>query len=359
MEIKKICFVCNGNNSRSIMAEYIARKIWQDKIDVCSCGINADDTQEVSQNTQTVLREIGIEITGRRRYKISEAFIGNAYYYFALDNTIKDCLITKYNIPADRVTILDNKIIDPKDCTIEIYRECRDVIELAVRNIDLDRILLQPSMNLKDYWNSVSGTKQFTTPFQADVFGQYVNTDGKILDVGCGYGRILNELYNMGYTDLTGIDFSSGMIERGKIQFPHLNLFVKENEAIDFPDNHFDAVILFAVLTCIPSDSEQKKLITEIKRVLKPGGILYINDFLLNTDERNITRYQKYADHYGNYGVFELAEGATLRHHSEEHIHKLTASFETKQFKPLTFTTMNGNLSNGFFYIGTKKEIQR
>lgn len=355
MEIQKICFVCNGNNSRSIMAEYIASNVWKDKVEVCSCGINADDTQEVGQNTQTVLREIGIEIAGRKRRKISKEFIGREYYYFALDNTIMEKLITEYSISYDRVSILDTKIIDPKDCAIQIYRECRNIIELAIRNVELDKILLQPHMQLRDYWDSVSGTKQFTTPFQADVFEQYVNTDGRILDVGCGYGRILNELYHMGYKNLTGIDFSTGMIERGKRQFPHLTLLVKEDESIDFPDSHFDAVILFAVLTCIPSDYEQRKLISEIKRVLKPGGILYINDFLLNTDERNISRYQKYANQYENYGIFELAEGATLRHHSEDYIHELTTSFETKQFKHLTFKTMNGNISNGFFYIGIKQ----
>lgn len=38
-------------------------------------------------------------------------------------------------------------------------------------------------------------------------------------------------------------------------------------------------IILFAVLTCITEDEKQNALINEIKRVLKPGGIIYINDF--------------------------------------------------------------------------------
>ncbi len=46
-----------------------------------------------------------------------------------------------------------------------------------------------------------------------------------------------------------------------------------------------DAVILFAVFTCIVNDAEQEKLIVEIHRVLKSDGILYINDFLLNIDD--------------------------------------------------------------------------
>ena len=355
MEVKKICFVCNGNNSRSIMAEYIARNIWQDRIKVCSYGINADDTQEVGQNTRAVLAEIGIEIAGRKRCKISEAYFGDEYFYFAVEYSIQEKLIAEYGISSDKVQVLGNGIFDPKGCTPEVYRECRNTIAQAIKAIVLDEILVSSPMPPKDYWDSVSDTKEFTTPFQAEIFEQYVSRDGNILDVGCGYGRILNALHHMGYENLIGIDFSSGMIARGKNQFPQLNLLVQENESIDFSDNSFDAVILFAVLTCITSDSAQRKLISEIKRVLKPGGILYINDFLLNTDERNVTRYQTYANKYGIYGIFELPEGATLRHHSEEHIRELTTPFTTKEFEHLTFKTMNGNTSNGFFYIGMKQ----
>ncbi len=65
----------------------------------------------------------------------------------------------------------------------------------------------------------------------------------------------------------------------------------------------------------IVNDKEQIALLKEIKRVLKPNGILYINDFLLNTDERNIERYKLFQDKYQKYGVFELPEGAAVRHH--------------------------------------------
>ena len=71
-------------------------------------------------------------------------------------------------------------------------------------------------MEQKEYWNKVSETKQFSTPFQIDEFSKYVKKDDVVLDVGCGYGRTLNELYTKGYKNLIGIDFSKGMIERAK-----------------------------------------------------------------------------------------------------------------------------------------------
>lgn len=207
-------------------------------------------------------------------------------------------------------------------------------------------------MEQRNYWNQVAEKKEFTTPFQIGEFEKYVKKDSAILDVGCGYGRTLAQLYDNGYKNIIGIDFARNMIERGREQFPYLDLRVKEDERIALPDNSVDAVILFAVLTCIVNNEEQRGLIAEIKRVLKPGGILYVNDFLLNTDERNLTRYSKYAEKYGVYGVFELPEGALLRHHDEQWLEELFQPFKKKSYEQLIFTTMNGNKSNGFFYIG-------
>ena len=107
-------------------------------------------------------------------------------------------------------------------------------------------------------------------------------------------------------------------------------------------------------MTCIYKDEEQKKLISEIRRILKSGGVLYVNDFLLNTDDRNLDRYRKFENEFGVFGVFELLEGAIVRHHSEESIKELLGDFAEKEYSNLTFTTMNGHTSNGFFFIGAK-----
>ena len=209
-------------------------------------------------------------------------------------------------------------------------------------------------MNQKDYWDSVAEKKEFTTPFQAEEFARYVDKDAFVVDVGCGYGRTLNELSALGYTNLAGFDFSPEMIRRGTRQFPDLDLRVKEGDAIALEDDSVDAVILFAVLTCIVKNEEQRELVSEIRRVLKPGGVIYVNDFLLNSDERNLTRYAKYQEKLGVYGAFELEEGAAVRHHVENWIRELLGGFTCLEYEHLTFTTMNGHTSNGFYFIGEK-----
>lgn len=209
-------------------------------------------------------------------------------------------------------------------------------------------------MRQEEYWNSVSAKKEFTSPLQLESFEKYIKKGSRILDVGCGYGRTLDELYQNGYRNLVGIDFSSGMIARGKRQFPYLDLRIKENDKIALPDASVDAVILFAVLTCIRTNEEQEQLVSEIKRVLKPQGILYVNDFLLNTDERNLSRYEQFKDIYGVYGVFELPEGAVCRHHDEAWVRQLLKDFSELEYSYVTRTTMNGHKSNGFYFLGQK-----
>ncbi len=207
----------------------------------------------------------------------------------------------------------------------------------------------------KNYWNRVAETKIFTTPLAAEAFERHVRQDAAILDVGCGYGRILDELNRRGYEKLRGVDFSEQLIARGKKLFPQLSFDVQKSNTLDFPDGSFDAVLLCAVLTCIADDRGQAFLRDEIRRVLRPGGILYVNDFLLNNDDRNRERYAAALAKHKTYGVFELPEGAILRHHDPGHMKNFLKPFREIEFREVAYSTMNGHTSNGFYFFGKKE----
>jgi len=209
----------------------------------------------------------------------------------------------------------------------------------------------------EEYWDSVAEKKEFTTPFQIELFKNVVPKEARILDVGCGYGRTLQELYLSKFTNLSGIDISKKMIDKGTKLYPKITLKKYDNFKFPFENNSFDAVILLAVLTCIISNNEQEKLIDEIQRVLKDDGILYINDFLINSDQRNIDRYKRYESKYNKYGIFELSEGVVLRHYTKVRIGELLSNFENIVFESVIYTTMNGHKSNGLSYIGRKCKI--
>ncbi|BCS88663.1 hypothetical protein PSDVSF_19050 [Pseudodesulfovibrio sediminis] len=195
--------------------------------------------------------------------------------------------------------------------------------------------------------------KTFTTPLELDVFGKYVSKDARILDFGCGYGRSMAELRDAGYTNLTGLDFSSTLIERGRAEHPDLNLMAYPGGSMPYADNSFDAAIMLGVFTCMIETKTQAETLIEMRRVLKPGGVLYMTDFLLNRDKHNLDRYKAGKERYGIYGIFDLPDGGVVRHHDINHMEALFFDFDVKVFEETVFQTMHGHESEGFYALMT------
>ena len=206
-----------------------------------------------------------------------------------------------------------------------------------------------------NYWDRVAHEKRFSHPLRRDWLANYLNRKARILDYGCGYGRTLTELADAGYENVVGIDFSESMLSRCRSEGSSANLIRNDGRGLPLKSNSCDAVLLFAVLTCIPDSDCQRSLITEVKNTLRPGGFIYVSDLLLNDDARNRERYDRFAERYNCYGVFELPEGVVVRHHQEQWVEQLMGCFERVEYDRLTVTTMNANESAAFQYLGRKQ----
>lgn len=205
-----------------------------------------------------------------------------------------------------------------------------------------------------EYWNTQGSQKSFHHPLNVRRVRQWLYPESRILDYGCGYGRTLGELFNEEYYDLIGLDFSPAMIAAARARFPEITFHQIESSTIPLPDASVDAVLLFTVLTCVPTDEGQRAIVKELHRVLKRGGLLYISDLWLQTDERNLTRYARDEQKYGIYGVFDLPEGVTVRHHDPKWIETLTRDFEMVALDEVEVVTMNGNPAKAFQWFGLK-----
>ncbi len=133
------------------------------------------------------------------------------------------------------------------------------------------------------------------------------------------------------------------MIEAAKREHPRLNVSVVDGSVLPFADESFDAVLLFAVLTCIPSDAAQRELIAQISRVLKRGGLLLISDYPLQPDARNVERYAAFAHEFRGHGTFRLPNGGVVRHHRREWFTELLNGYSIRDEIDSDATTMNGN----------------
>ncbi len=101
-----------------------------------------------------------------------------------------------------------------------------------------------------------------------------------ILDVATGTGDFALTSYEILKPEkITGIDISEGMLELGRKKIikagltDHIELLNGDSEAILFKDNSFDAV---TVAFGVRNFENLERGLSEIKRVLKPGGRLII-----------------------------------------------------------------------------------
>lgn len=199
---------------------------------------------------------------------------------------------------------------------------------------------------MSDPWSAESATARFSHDVPLDAFARFVRRDAAVVDVGCGWGRTLAALRTAGWTRLHGVDPAPGMIERGRREHPDLDLRPADGAHLPFPDGAFDAALLVAVLTAVPPDDAQRGIAREIRRVLAPGGVLFVSDLLLNDDERNLARYRAgAAAGLGPWGTFAVEDGPVCRHHDPSWFERLFADFETVATEPFTAATMRGHTS--------------
>ncbi|MFD8725228.1 class I SAM-dependent methyltransferase [Streptomyces sp. NPDC059629] len=206
------------------------------------------------------------------------------------------------------------------------------------------------------YWDTAGATKTFTHPLHVPWLTG-VNRTARVLDYGCGYGRVMAELSEHGFSEVSGVDLSPALIARGRRLRPDLRFSVlKSPPELPCAPESFDVVLLFAVLTCIPDDDAQRALVAELKRLLTPGGLLYISDVVLQDDERNRNRYATHADRFGTpYGVFAADDGAVCRHHGISELHTLLSDFDLVAERPINVTTMNGHRSQALQLLARKR----
>ncbi|GAA2814359.1 class I SAM-dependent methyltransferase [Crossiella cryophila] len=100
---------------------------------------------------------------------------------------------------------------------------------------------------------------------------------GRVLDFGCGLGRLSNALAETGL-DVVGVDIAPSMVEQARTmaRFPERTEFVAyDGRALPFEDASFDGALSLIVLQHIPPLPKVASLL-ELVRVVRPGGLLVL-----------------------------------------------------------------------------------
>lgn len=119
-----------------------------------------------------------------------------------------------------------------------------------------------------------SNKRSYITPDLLE-FKKYISSGDKVLDLGCGNGRLLDMLAGLEF-DYLGVDMSANLLEIAKEKHRNNKFLKMDGKTIPAPDNYFDVVFCLAVLHHIPSFASRQEFLKEICRVLKPGGKLVL-----------------------------------------------------------------------------------
>jgi len=133
---------------------------------------------------------------------------------------------------------------------------------------DFDKIADEFSKSRKDLWPELKKLKR------------YVKGDEKILDLGCGNGRLFEifstqdrSVLGEKKVDYTGIDISSKLIAKANKEYGDY-FKVGDMLSLPFSDNYFDSIWSIAAFHHIPSKELRLKALKEMHRTLKKNGLV-------------------------------------------------------------------------------------
>lgn len=133
------------------------------------------------------------------------------------------------------------------------------------------------------YWENVPADDIIgRNAFPGKEFEERLPRGARVLDLGCGTGEMSEFLAKRGY-QVTGIDINTEAIKRNKSRKTRADYVLGDiTKKLPFRKSSFDAVIISFVLVNVIPLKEREKLISEITRILKNRGIVWINEGLVS-----------------------------------------------------------------------------
>ena len=240
-------------------------------------------------------------------------------------------------------------------------------------NAGIEQEELLPPMELvsftgvKDYASFKRTGAEFFK-YIVDLCG--LKPDGKILDIGCGCGKMALTLLDY-LTDAEAAYYGFDIAQEGiewcsenitpryaNFKFDRFNIYnskynkdgqiLAKDFKFPFADGSFDVVILISVFThLLPEDLNN--FFTEINRVLKKGGKSLITYYMSPDDQAGATPFANFCDHGKNVPLsfqYEMGEGCKV---IDKDMPELACSYSESYVRNL-YAKHNVDISDGMCY---------
>ncbi|MBU1123743.1 class I SAM-dependent methyltransferase [Patescibacteria group bacterium] len=200
-------------------------------------------------------------------------------------------------------------------------------------------------------WDSdLDGRQVFTTPFpETDVFERLSSKDAPIMDLGCGYGRVLSEISGMGYTNLSGVDISPQLVHEARKSCPNADVSIQDFSQLDTAkfNQKYELILLMGVIEYLLSDEHQEKFFKRVSELLSENGTVFLETFIFDWENlwKNYIQGFMRTCHLGR---FKNKKGFECHHQSEMTLRSiLQTQFDIISFTRKSLITWSGKKCNG------------
>ena len=213
-------------------------------------------------------------------------------------------------------------------------------------------------------WNKTfaSGAYSLNTPdrFVSEHI-QNLNSGKFALDLGCGLGRHISTLSKK-WKNTCALDISEKALEKAKINTDACAASLSKGNMLYLPyrDNTFDFVLAWRVIH-IGTISECRKTISEIFRVLKPGGRLFaslrsVNNTLYHLGMKNGEKVEEGTFILKEKGVEDAVYHFFSKDETEREFSQFTIeNLEEIELEHTSYTAGEKDYRNMFFILDAKK----
>ncbi|HEU5404406.1 MAG TPA: class I SAM-dependent methyltransferase [Terriglobales bacterium] len=136
-------------------------------------------------------------------------------------------------------------------------------------------------MNRVHHWICSSGHWRKTIESRVPWVVGNAELGPDVLEVGPGPG-LTTDLLRLKTRQLTALELDAGLAQKLASRLRETNVAVVQGDAtaMPFPDGRFSGALSFTMLHHVPSTELQDKLLREVRRVLRPGGVFVGSDSL-------------------------------------------------------------------------------
>lgn len=187
----------------------------------------------------------------------------------------------------------------------ELPEEAGARVAWVIRAPTQDELRRRYNLWASTYEKDLGSVEHYLAPLAtAEVAKTYLAKEARILDAGAGTGLGGQALFDAGFHDLVGLDFSGDMLAAAAKKGIYRETIVADlSRQTKLQDDAFDAVVTVGTVSQVPAES-----LREYVRVTRPGGKIMITNWVKAYNERGYATIQAEFEREGRLALLHKGE---------------------------------------------------